>query len=176
MWNETPAPPLRAPKTTNRSTFKSTSGWSLWNTFSRANGAKLRVCVYVRAALSSPRYTFSGPDESTLLLPACWLPPFTLFNMCNSHFLWLVSKRPRGKSAVYGSLPKPSFMKDSQSPLRARHGHPPTQNKHDSKWLAGYVIMIIALFPDNLITWWLLLWLSRISRSDIYKKVEALTD
>lgn len=160
MWNKTYALPLRAPKTTNRSTFKSTSGWSSWNTFLRAYGAKLCsllensvcVCVYVnQVALSSSHYTFGRPDESTFLLPTRWLPPFTLFNMCNSHFLWLVSKRPRGKSTVYGRLPKPSFIKDSQSP--PTRTLPPTpvcsQNKHDSKWLAGYVIMIIALFSGH---------------------------
>ncbi len=135
-----------------------------------------RVCVCVnRAALSLPALHVQQARESSCLLPVQWLLPFTLFNMCNSHFLWLVSKRPRGKSALCGRLPNPSFRNDStpQPPP------PCSQNKHDSKWLTGYVIMIIALFflgiADNLITRWLLSWLSRIPQSDIYKKVEALT-
>lgn len=137
------------------------------------------VCVN-QSSTSLPALHVQQTRESSCLLPVRWLLPFTLFNMCNSHFLWLVSKRPRGKSALCGRLPKPSFRKDS--PPVTPHPHTPvrSQNRHDSKWLAGYVIMIIALFfflgiADNLITRWLLLWLSHIPQNDIYKKVEALT-
>ncbi len=110
----------RTPKTTSRNARWPTSGWSSWNTFLRAYGAKHRsflqkgVCVCVnRAALSLPALHVQQARESSCLLPVQWLLPFTLFNMCNSHFLWLVSKRPRGKSALCGRLPNPSFRNDS---------------------------------------------------------------
>lgn len=110
-------------------------------------------CVCELSNTSLPALHVQQARESSCLLPVRWLLPFTLFNMCNSHFLWLVSKRPRGKTHSVADCQSPPLEK---TPLPfPPHTPVRSQNKHDSKWLAGYVIMIIALFFWALLIIWL---------------------
>lgn len=150
--NKTYALTPRTPKTTSRNACWPTSEWSLWNILESIWGKAPLVspkgCVCVnRVALPFLHYTFSRPVNplaSSQCGDYCRLPSLICVILIFSD--WWV-RGLEGKAHSVADCQSPPLEK-IPLPFPPTHPHTPvcSQNRHDSKWLAGYVIMIIALF------------------------------